>query len=200
MDTELYEPDFAQDAAAASEWARKVLADPAVVFFDTETTGLGSDAEIIEAAVLAPDGRALFNGRFRPAGPIPRDATRIHGIRDSDVAGAPTFAARWDELRALLAGRIVVTYNAIFDLGMVQRTCARYGLPALDDLHPWECAMEHYAAWYGEWSDYHGHYKWVSLAAAAWETGTRPDHSALGDARACLAVVQKMAASHAQPM
>jgi DNA polymerase-3 subunit epsilon len=192
------QPDHAAARQAAATWARQVLADPRCVVLDTETTGLDSRAEIIELAVLAPDGTVLYNSRFRPAGPIPREATAIHGIRDADVAGAPTFAECWAlGLRALLADKRIVTYNADFDSRLLLQTLGRYGLTHGLDMG-FDCAMMEYAAFVGDWSDWHGNYRYKSLAfATSFTTADQPDHTALGDARACLAVVRQMAASAA---
>ena len=41
------------DREAMIEWARTAVCDPQVVFLDTETTGIGPDAEIVDIAVVA---------------------------------------------------------------------------------------------------------------------------------------------------
>lgn len=187
--------DRAHDRTQAIHWAQTVVNDPTVVYLDTETTGLDGAAEVIELAIIDQQGNTLFNRRFRPAGPIPMEASFVHHIFDRDVAGAPRFAAGWREIVALLDGRRVVTYNAEYDARLIAQTLARYQLCGQGPDLPgtWECAMEAYAAWYGEWSAWHGHYKYKPLAFAAAATGDRPDHSALGDARACRAVVRRLA-------
>ena len=54
----------------------------------------------------------------------------IHGIRAADVSQAPSWDAVYDEVAALLAGRIVVSHTA-FDVTATARACARYDLPLL---------------------------------------------------------------------
>lgn len=183
-----------EDRAQVIHWAQTVVADPAVCYLDTETTGLDGAAEVIELALIDADGVVLYNRRFRPDGPIPAAASAVHHIVDRDVAHAPRFADEWPEIRMLLRARRVVVYNAEFDERLLIQTCARAGVewgpPVGCGL---ECAMEAYAAWYGEWSDYHGNYKYKPLSFAAAATGDQPDHSALGDARACRAVVRRLA-------
>src|SRR4029079_17163468 len=66
-------------------------------------------------------------GLARPAGPIPAEATAVHGIDDAAVRGAPTFAELAPELRALLEGAVFVAHNADFDLPLVQHAFARAG-------------------------------------------------------------------------
>jgi DNA polymerase-3 subunit epsilon len=50
------------------------------VVLDTETTGLGHDAEIIEIAIIcAFSGKTFINTLVKPRNPIPPSATAIHG-------------------------------------------------------------------------------------------------------------------------
>jgi len=93
--------------------------------FDCETTGTDPNGdEIVEFALilLDPDGveTEQFNSLVRPSGPIPEDATAIHGISDADVADAPAFAELAGRLLGLLEGRVFVAHNASFDLAMLQ--------------------------------------------------------------------------------
>ena len=48
-----------------------------------------------------------------------------------------------------------------------------------------QCAMEQWAIWCGNWSEYHGSYTWQKLNGG---------HRALDDCRACLALLHQMAA------
>ena len=74
---------------------RDVVAPAAYAVVDVETTGVSIEAdEIVSLAVvrLDPDGRELdrFASLVRPAGPIPAEATAVHGIEDEAVRRAPT--------------------------------------------------------------------------------------------------------------
>ena len=66
-----------------------------LAFFDLETTGTDPARDrIVEISVLRiePGGeRTSRTRRVNPERPIPMEATRIHGIRDEDVAHEPTF-------------------------------------------------------------------------------------------------------------
>lgn len=100
---------------------------------DVETTGTSVEAdEIVSLAVLRLDGDGRELDRFaslvRPAGPIPAEATAVHGIDDAAVRGAPTFAELGAELLALLEGAVFVAHNADFDLPLVQHAFARAGV------------------------------------------------------------------------
>ena len=165
-----------------SMWARELL-DSNALILDSETTGLGSDAEIIELGVLDMQGRVIFNSRLRPRlntghRGIDAGAAAVHGIRLEDLAGAPTLLDLYDDLVGVLArGRRVVIYNANFDQRMLVQSCTAWGLAAIPLAA--ECAMKQYRAYC--WSK-----RWVGLRGG--------DHSALGDCLAVLALLQQMAA------
>ena len=153
------------------------------MILDTETTGLGNEAEIVQVAVLNPATGEEYQSLVRPLGAIPPEATAIHGITNEMVQDAPEMSEVALQLASLLTGKLfVVMYNAEFDSAMLQQTHSRHGLEI--HLTP-SCAMKWYAIWFGEWSDYHNSFKWQPLPGG--------DHSALGDCRATLALIRKMA-------
>lgn len=92
--------------------------DIPVAFTDTETTGKDPYTDrIVEIAVvrIEPDGmRISLKSLVNPGVPIPAEATAVHGIRDEDVKGAPTFAelCRTDNLGVLLKGCAIGGHNA----------------------------------------------------------------------------------------
>lgn len=107
--------------------------DDEFVAFDLETTGLHADKDRITeiGAVLMRGGQVIdkFQTFVDPGCPIPGEITRLTGIRDSDVAGAPKEA---EAVRAFLdftAGRILVAHNADFDMGFIAAACQRMGIP-----------------------------------------------------------------------
>lgn len=103
-----------------------------LLVFDTETTGLGALAEIVEIACWALDAGTLqqlappVSYLARPARPIPADATAIHGIDDAMVAQA---APPRDAVVKVLeyarkhggANPAWAAHNASYDVGMVKR-------------------------------------------------------------------------------
>ena len=80
---------------AVSRQARAWLEANALIL-DTETTGLGDDAEVVELAVIDCAGAVLLDTLVRPSGPVPAEAAAIHGITDAMLADAPT----WSEIHA----------------------------------------------------------------------------------------------------
>jgi DNA polymerase III epsilon subunit-like protein len=179
--------DHQSDRTSAAQWAQKLLARNEFVILDSETTGLGGADEICSIAIIDGQGRVLLDTLIKPTRAIPMDATAIHHITNERVADAPTFADIAPPLRELLSGETVVIYNSAFDVRMMEQSAAAHGLSYEIPIFAGEYkdAMEEYSQWCGEWSDYHGDYRWQKLPGG--------DHSALGDARACLAIIKRMA-------
>ena len=64
-------------------WARDLLNRSDVLILDSETTGLGGTAELVELAIIDTTGKVLFDELIKPTVSVPLDASRIHGITDS---------------------------------------------------------------------------------------------------------------------
>jgi hypothetical protein len=119
----------------------------------------------------------------------------IHGINNSDLLNAPRWPDVASLIRAQLAGRTVVMYNAPFDTRLIQQTCIRNRMPPFN-LHA-HCAMREYAKFYGQWDEGREKFKWQSLTKAAAQQGVTIEgqaHRALSDCRTTLGVIQAMAA------
>lgn len=177
-------------AETAHEW---LMARP--LFLDTETTGLDFP-EACEIAVVDTDGAVLLNSLVRPKSTIERGAQMVHGITPAMVADAPTFDLLWPKLNVLLADRLVVIYNANFDLDVIANSQSARGVVAGRACINGVCAMKLYALFHGEWNDYRQSYRWQKLNRAIAQCGiTLPDlHRALADAEACRRLVHYMAA------
>ncbi len=168
-------------------WARQILADESAVILDTETTGLDNTAEIIELSIINSQGHTLLDTLIKPKGKIPLDAYEIHGIGTATVKDAPIWPGIDEPLHTILqnASRIII-YNAGYDMRLIRQTRALYNLPPLDiPPQKFECAMKRYAEFFGDWRGQRRGFRWQPL--------TGGDHRALGDCRATLKVLQKMA-------
>jgi len=53
---------------------------------------------------------------------------RIHGITPGMTSDAPDFATVWQELRPYLENRIVFAHNALFDMGVLEKSLRDYGI------------------------------------------------------------------------
>ncbi len=52
----------------------------------------------------------------------------IHGISERDVIDAETFLYIWPKLRPLFLDRVIIAHNAPFDLSVLRKTLAAYGI------------------------------------------------------------------------
>jgi len=180
----------------ADEWMRV-----GAVFLDTETTGLGPDAEMCDLGIVDGSGRILFNSLIKPTKPIPADVSLVHHITNEMVEYAPTLLDVLPAVDMLLRQcPAVVTYNAKYDWGIWVQSARAHNLDAnniIPALRPWECAMTAYSQFYGEWNPRRGSYRWHKLSAAAAQCGIYvPDglHRAIVDADLTRRVVMHMAA------
>jgi DNA polymerase III subunit epsilon len=117
------------------------------LFLDTETTGLGSDAEIVEVAIIDSKGNSVYESLVKPSRKIPRDAVQIHGITDQMVQDAPKWSEIWFQINDILLGRYTGIYNADFDLRMMKQTHSLSGL-SWSGLSNTFCIMKLYADFY----------------------------------------------------
>ena len=94
------------------------------VVIDTETTGLGSRARIVEVAIVdLYTGQTLLDTMINPEIKIPEEVTLIHELDAVDVESAP----RWADVRPLVQEilartTLAVGYNLPFDLDMIAQT------------------------------------------------------------------------------
>lgn len=176
---------YYEDHKEAADWARQMLASDALIL-DTETTGLRSHDQIVQLALIDMAGNVLLDCLIKPTIPISRDASAIHGITDAMVAEAPSFADIWPTLCDIIRDKTVIIYNADYDTRLLAQSSRAHDLPRTPITHAtFKCAMLPYSAWVGDWSQWHGNYKFQKLPGG--------DHSALGDCKATLAVIKRMA-------
>ena len=100
-----------------------------ILILDTETTGRGQRAEIIEIAMMDTTGKERFQSLCKPENPIPITAMRVHKITDRMVADAKTWADIHGTVKKLFKkAEFVLAWNADFDERMLIQTADRYGL------------------------------------------------------------------------
>ena len=151
-------------------------------YLDTETTGLDKQSEIVEIAIVDDDGSIIFNSMVKPSLPIPPVTTKIHKITDKMVEQSPTFPIIWQQLRPLLANRLLAAYNSDFDMQMIKQSYTRYRLPWKENLLSFDI-MKLYAQFIDNWNPARHSYKYYSLndAGKASKIKLANSHRALGD-------------------
>jgi DNA polymerase III epsilon subunit-like protein len=110
------------------------LFDLGFVAIDLETTGLDPRRDDVVAAAAIPfvhgHPEPGYVTLVDPGRPIPAASTRIHGIDDARVAGAPSMDDVLPRFDAVCAGRPVVGHDVAFDLAVLARARRRRGLPS----------------------------------------------------------------------
>jgi DNA polymerase-3 subunit epsilon len=111
-----------------------------IVVIDFETTGPDpATCEPVEVAAVRVEwsGSSLlvleeFSTLLRPSGPIDPEATKIHGITDAMVAGAPTLPDVACELLNLAHDALPCAYNEPFDRTVLHRYVSGQDCPLFD--------------------------------------------------------------------
>ncbi|OFQ81758.1 PolC-type DNA polymerase III [Enterococcus sp. HMSC065H12] len=113
--------------------AHEALSEATYVVFDVETTGLSAvyDTIIELAAVKMYKGNVIesFDEFIDPGHPLSRTTVDLTGITDGMVRGSKS---EEEVLRMFLEfskDTILVAHNAAFDMGFLNTSYARYGIP-----------------------------------------------------------------------
>jgi DNA polymerase-3 subunit epsilon len=165
-------------------------ADVTVAVIDVETTGLSPRTDrVVEVGVVLLDSHGEVEAEFETLINPGRDVgpTGLHGITASDVVAAPTFSAVAPHLRSLLAGRVVVAHNALFDLRFLAREFGRAGLPI--ELSPSLCTMRLAPLFFGSGT------RSLQALCGFLDIPHERGHAALYDARATAELMLAMLAS-----
>lgn len=103
-----------------------------IIAIDIETTGFGKNDRIIEiGAVIWDSTQQKVIGQLEtlinPMRNIPEESSHIHGLKSSDLSLAPTFDEIADELLIFFAGSQIIAHNADFDLKFLSQEFSRIG-------------------------------------------------------------------------
>lgn len=101
--------------------------------FDVETTGMSPvNDRIVQIAAVRIDRDGFisrWNSFVNPGRKIPAGVVAVHHITDEMVSAAPVFAKAGREFIRFASGSTLVAHNARFDLGFLQESLHRTGLP-----------------------------------------------------------------------
>lgn len=164
-----------------------------MIVLDLETTGLSNYRDdVLQLSVIDGDGNVLINSYVKPYyNTLWEQAQRINNISPDMVADAPELHELVPKLKGIFEScDTIIGYNTLFDLSF---------LGFLDfSERPIIDVMDDFAPIYGEWSDYHGDYKWQKLVTCAqyygfdWNSIQEDAHNSLGDCYATLYCYKKM--------
>ncbi|MGK7892945.1 MAG: 3'-5' exonuclease [Xenococcus sp. (in: cyanobacteria)] len=177
--------NYSEDRNNVIDWAKKILEEKDQwLILDTETTGL-HNAEMVQLGLIDLEGKIVIDTLIKPTISIPPDASAIHGITDETVKNALSFPEIYPLFVEKIKDKKILIYNKAFDTKIISYCCQVNNLPDINLYSKSQCLMLEYAVYYGEWNDYHQNYKWQPLYGG--------DHSAVGDCKASLKLLNEMA-------
>lgn len=175
--------------------------DPRLIL-DFETAGnadfkAGIFPEAVSVALINGRGGFELHTLIKPLNAvITKEASDINGITEDMLVGAPSFADIYPQLLEQMAGRVVITYNVKFDKGVFLNCCQLAGIqpPKIR----FECAMEAYASYNGDYNVKFKSYKWKKLTDAYERVCGADDilanaHDALADVKMTNGLIIKLA-------
>ncbi|WP_085915004.1 MULTISPECIES: DEDD exonuclease domain-containing protein [Pseudonocardia] len=167
------------------------LRDVTFCVVDLETTG-GSHRKdaITEVGLVSVRGGerlAELSTLVAPGTPVPPDVSRLTGITDAMLAGAPPLGAVLPGVLDHLRGSVLVAHNAPFDTGFLRAACQQQE-------RPWPSPPVLCTARLARAVLPHSECPSVRLGALSAHFGctTTPDHRALTDARATVEVLHHL--------
>lgn len=173
------------------DWKKEILKliTPDSLIIDTETTGTGSDARVIELSIIDTEGSILFSQLFSTGEPLPEVIPGITGITDEMLEEMPSFGEKAEEIGAILNGKTIIGWNVSFDKRLIENEFATAGKLSLLSPAGWEDAMELYSFAQGKTK------KWCKLIKAKEEMGIGEcqEHRATADCLDTLAVMRRAA-------
>lgn len=174
-----------KDAQANLSNLQNLVLDENVLILDTETTGFGRAAEVLSLGIIDGTGMEIWDGLYKPSWTESwEQAEEIHGISPAMVANQDYIYEDMPEIRKLLAGKTLVIFNASYDSTVMP--------DGLTSAQTKLCAMNAFKNFTGS-KKYN-----LVLAAESFANYDFPEmdkHTALGDCKATLAVVQWLQAA-----
>ena len=168
-----------------------------IICFDTETTGVGPNAEILQLSIMDGMGDVLFDEYIRPRHTSCwPDAERVHHISPAMVADKESMDFHKECVAEILENaKAYVGYNILFDIRMLKY--AGFSMAPFHREHVQVIdVMRNFAPIYGEWNSAKNSYSWQKLEVCAkyyqYDWGKEKAHGALADTRATLYCFKRM--------
>lgn len=130
------------DTPGDALFEERALSDLCFVVFDSETTGLlpHKDEVVQLGAVRVLKGKIIegeeIDTLVNPGIPIPPASTKVHGVSDHMVQGAPDFIEVGRRFHQFSTDAVIVAHNAPFDMAFLRRYSDKMGVtwdhPILD--------------------------------------------------------------------
>lgn len=160
---------------------------------DFETANGSPASPCAVGLVRVRDGQITDNLAFLIQPPVPHEwfhegNIKVHGIRPSDVDGAPTAAEALELMLGFIGVDTLIAHNAVFDMGVLRATAAHIAKP-LPELR-YTCSLAISRKTYNLES--------YRLNSVAYAIGHEEfdHHDALADSDACARIVLHAADRH----
>lgn len=166
-----------------------------ILVFDTETTGLDTNSEILQLSITNGLGDTLFNEYLKPTHNTSwSEAQSVHHVSPEMVADKLTFGDYFDEIQNMFYNaKMIAGYNTSYDINYILKNDI-----VLNNQVPIYDVMLAFAPVYGEWNYRFKEYKWQHLDKCAkyfgYDLGSKA-HNSLEDTKAtayCLEQLLKL--------
>ncbi len=106
------------------------MSDHRYVVFDVETPNRQNNRMSAIGISIVENGRIVrdFYSLVDPEQPFDWFNTKLTGISEESVSGAPTFPELWERIEPLMSSGILVAHNAGFDIGVLRKCLNGYGI------------------------------------------------------------------------
>lgn len=108
-----------------------------MIFFDTETTGLGTEDKICSLSCIKVDDKTgewklRRNQYFNPEKEILKEASEKNGLTNEMLKNHPTFKEVLPKIKEFFKGETLVAHNAPFDVRMLNQEGFVFDNPVID--------------------------------------------------------------------
>ena len=172
-----------------------------VAIIDTETTGLllpsscpiEKQPKIIELGIIlvkvsGGEGKVInqYNWLINPEIPLPKEITKITGLKDSDLQDKPTFKTLLPAIKSAFDQcDAIIAHNAHFDVGMLKNDLKRVGCTDFKWPEKIICSVQEYTSRFGRKPSMKVLYK------AVFGEELKQTHRAMDDAKALYDILHK---------
>lgn len=163
------------------------------IAFDTETTGVGEDARIVDLGIVVFSNcipvmqwSSLINpGDVDWESPAVSQAMQVNGMLREELQDAPSFREAWTTAATMFGwGELFVAHNAQFDLRMLEQEAKR--TPDVDYFGELPARSNTICTMLADFVFRPGFFKRrLDVAADAWSVKQEMAHRALADAMTC---------------
>ncbi len=151
-----------QSHITSTERFREVL-QTNVGFCDTETTGIGSSAEVVEIALTDVSDNVRYHALVKPRSPVQAGAEAVHGISNKSLENKPSWADTSPAFyQAADEFDLIIFYNKAFDLTILRQSAYFAGIPHTELGSVYD-PMPDLAAWAGNFCTTRQSFRYMKL-------------------------------------